>query len=628
MRTTVGQLLVNDALPPGLRDYARTLDKSAINNLLSRIAQESPEQYRDISHKLMLAGGDAAYTSGGLSFGLQHLARTETGKKVRAQLEADFNRLLDNDELTDEQREKATLELVGKVAKDLPKQVLDEAVKAGNPLALQVRSGAKGSPHNLATLLASDMLYVDHRERVLPIPVLNSYSEGLTPLEYWAGAYGARKGVVDTKLRVADAGALSKQLAQSVHRGLVTGLDSDGPAETLRGLPVDTDDPDSAGALLAQDVGPYKRNTVITPKILEDLRQQGAKRILVRSPLAMGAPDGGLYARDVGLREFGRLPWRGENVSMTAAQALSEGLTQGSLSSKHSGGVAGASAATAVSGFKYIEQLLQVPSTFKGGAAHAQHDGVVRKIEPAPAGGTFVWVDDKRHYVGPGFNVKVEKNQQVEAGDVLSDGIANPAEIVQHKGVGAGRRYLVQALQEAYRGAGMKADRRNAELVARGVINHVRLTDEAGDYGPDDVVPYSVLEHTYRPRPGFHQLQPKAAVGKYLERPYLHYSIGTKIRPSMLKDFEDFGVQDVSVHDEPPPFQPEMVRIMDNLQHDPDWMVRMFGSGLKKGLQKGTQLGATSDTKGTSFVPGLASGTDFGRVGKVISPKPFADAKP
>jgi len=135
------------------------------------------------------------------------------------------------------------------------------------------------------------------------------------------------------------------------------------------------------------------------------------------------------------------------------------------------------------------------------------------------------------------------------------------------------------------------------------------------------VVPYSMVEHAYKPRKGFKTTHPRAAIGRYLERPYLNYSVGTKIRPSMMKNFKDFGIKTVDVHDDEPPFEPEMIRGMANLSHDPDWMVRMFGSNLKSGLLRGVHRGSTADEAGTSFVPGRARAVDFGRVGIVQSPK-------
>jgi hypothetical protein len=375
---------------------------------------------------------------------------------------------------------------------------------------------------------------------------------------------------------------------------------------------VDTDDKDNEGTLLARDVGPYKRNTPLTPKILGQIKKLGYGRILVRSPLVGGSPDGGVYARDVGIRERGTLPGRGEQVGLQAAQALSEPISQGQLSAKHSGGVAGQE--KAVGGFQYINQLIQVPTRMQGGAAHSTVDGMVQRIEKAPAGGHYVTVDGQQHYVNDGFDVSVKKGDTVEAGDLLSNGIPNPALITKYKGVGEGRRYFVNEFRKAMASSGMQGHRRNIELLARGLINHVRLTEETDDHVPDDVVPYSTLEHTYKPRAGFETLTPKKAVGKYLERPVLHYTIGTKVRPSMIKDLDEFGVADLAVHNDPPPFEPHMVRGMYQLQHDPDWMTQMYGSGLKKSLLDSVARGGVSEERGTSFVPSLATGTNFGDV--------------
>jgi hypothetical protein len=620
--------MIDQALPKEMQGRQWELDKKGLSALLEELARKHPEAYREVSHKLSKIGLRVAYTTGGNSFGLRHLLRPAVSQHHKKRLLARVNRILDSDKLDDDKRDQLILRALGEYEPKQQQLIFDTAKESGNPLANQVVSGSRGSPMNLASLLGSDLMYADHRGRPLPVPVLNNYSEGLSPVEYWAGAYGSRKGVIDVKFATQDAGFLSKQLNQLAHRLVVSGLDSDdGEPGPLRGLPVSVDDDESEGALLAAPVGGYKRNTILTPKILASLRRRNIKRMLVRSPAVGGPRDGGVYARDVGVREHGRLPWLGENPGMTAAQAMSEPLSQAQLSSKHTGGVVGASAEAAVSGFDWINQMIQVPKHFKGGAAHAEIDGLVQRVEDAPAGGKYVWIENKRHYVGKGFDPKVERGQHVEAGDVISDGSPNPSTIVKHKGIGEGRRYFVQAFKQAFRDAGIKGHRRNIELIARGLINHVRLTQEVGDYVPDDIVPYQTFEASYKPRPGYVTVSPKAAVGKYLERPYLHYSVGTKVRPSMMQDFVDFGVTELDVHDDDPPFEPEMVRGMSNLQHDPDWLSRMFGTGQKKSLLTATHRGGTSDTQGTSFVPGLAQGINFGRTGMVHAPKPHPELK-
>lgn len=1015
LETTVGQILVNDILPEELRDYSRVLDKSTLGSLLKEVARKHPEKYREISFQLNQIGRQSAQEQGGLSFGARHLRKSKAAAAIQDKIKGELYNILADDSLTDQQRNDKIVRVVGRESSTQQRAVLDEAVKENNPLGLQVLSGSRGKPMNLASLLAADMLYSDHRDEVIPVPVLRSYSQGLTPAEYWAGTYGARRGIIATKFATQEAGFLclagdtevrmadwsikqikdikvgervlgadktgktfpvavtatfqngvkqlykfvfrygksrnkrleiratlqhkallqvctrkrkrpepkliinnyldvlplgeckrkvtawyalkppqgyivedgkaeplawlvglliaeggltghnttvsfgdlalvsqaeklckasgfelkkrtgkdyeytitdlkplgytgkpgggilegsfrcrlrlrlsqlgllgkaaqekyipnevrewsngtvaeflrwlfagdggvsvsnkstvpviklgmtgmpvvrmaaelletrfgiysqqhttlpqesgnwpvqhltindkesvqrfaekigfvagekqnrlqqlllnmgestrrdeflfhflscdkldlaetydievdhpdhlfvlangaivsnSKQLNQAGHRLVVVDEESEDENPGLRGLIVDTDDMDNEGSLLAQDTGPFRRNTPLTPKILKQLKRLGKDRILVRSPLIGGSPEGGVYARDVGVREKGLLPGRGEQVGLQAAQALSEPISQGQLSAKHSGGVAGQE--KAVGGFQYINQLIQTPKKMQGGAAHATVDGTVQRIEPAPAGGNYVTIDGERHYVNAGYELKVKKGDTIEAGDMLSEGIPNPAIITKYKGVGEGRRYFVQEFKKAMASSGMFGHRRNIELLARGLINHVKLTEEVGDHVQDDVIPYTTLEHTYKPRDGFQALSPKKAVGKYLERPVLHYTIGTKVRPSMLKDFDEFGVQALEVHDNPPPFEAHMVRGMYQLQHDPDWLTQMYGSGLKESLLESTARGATSEERGSSFVPSLATGTDFGDVPNrvVIQPKaPYA----
>jgi DNA-directed RNA polymerase subunit beta' len=613
LKTTLGQLMINEALPEDMRDYSRELSKRNIGDLFNELAERHPDKYRDVAKALSDVGRDAAYSTGGQSFGLEDLLTPAAALASRARLNRRMRDIFANPKWGDDLKQEKIIIAAGEERKRLVKEVMEEAKAMGNPLAEQVMSGSRGKEGELNRLLGGDMLYEDHRDATIPFPVQRSYSEGLRPAEYWASTYGARKGLAAGKFATQDAGFFAKQLNQLAHRLLVTadGEDDEDAAQEgiLRGLPVDVSDADNEGALLASPVGGYDRNTVLTPKIMQDLEDQGVKRILLRSPTVGGPRGGGVYARDAGIRETGRLPSRGDMVGLLAAQALSERLSQGQLSAKHVGGIKGESRAT--SGFEYLNQLVQTPKAFKGGAAHAQIDGRVTMIDDAPAGGKYIYVNGDRHYVSPGFGLKVKKGDEVEAGDIMSDGIPNPSEIVKHKGVGEGRRYFVNQFTEAYRDSGLAVSRRNVEMVARGLIDHVEVLDDMDDHIPGDVVPYSSIERNWKPRAGTVTAAPKSAIGKYLERPVLHYSIGTKIRPSMMADFDEFGVKSLDVHEQAPPFQPQMVRAMGISAHDPDWMARMMGSGQKKSLLEAVYRGRAADTGGTSFVPGLITGKDL-----------------
>lgn len=625
LKTTLGQILINDALPQDMRNYDRVLTKKTMAQLGDELAHKHPDQYRQVMKRLHDIGRDAGYSTNGLSFGLKDIKPTLAVRAAQVKLQAEINNVLSDRRLSEQEKNLRLMELSSQTQQDLVEKVFNEAKANDNPLAHQITGSGVGNKFQLNSLIGADMQYLDHRGDPIPIPVTRGYSQGLRPVEYFAGAFGTRKGVIDLKTATADAGFYGKQLTQVAHRLLVTADDDDDDdperaAEAeLRGLPSDVDDPDNEGALLARAAGPYKRNTVLTPKILQDLKRSGVKDILVRSPTIGGPADGGVYAKDVGYREKGRLPPIGDYVGVAAAQALSEPVTQSQISSKHSGGVGGAGG---IAGFKALNALVQVPKKYPDGAAHAQVDGRVQEIRKAPQGGFYVTISGQDHYVSAERNLNVKKGDTLEAGDVLSDGMPNPSEVVRHKGIGEGRRYFVQAMRQVLTNIGISSHRRNVELLSRGLINHVRLTDEHGDYAPDDVVPYSTIERNWTPRTGAVSAAPQSLAGHYLEKPVLHYSIGTKIGKGVIDNLKKYGINNVQAHKEPPPFQPEMVRGMANISNDPDWMTRMLGSYQEKGFTNSVHRGLSSDSAGSSYVGALARGENFGVTGTTSGWKP------
>lgn len=623
LRTTLGQVLINEALPEDMRDYNRVLTKKDMAKLSTELAEKYPDKYRDVMKRLHDVAREAAYSAGGLSFGLKDIKQTVAAKDAQHRIQLQLRGILADRSLDEKSRNLKLMQLASAAQKELVEKVFEEAKAMDNPLAHQVHGVSRGNKFSLNSLIGADLQYVDHKNEPIPIPVLRGYGQGLRPVEYFAGAFGARKGVLDLKTATADAGFFGKQLSQMTHRLLVTD-DDERDQERLttahdRGFPTDVDDMDNEGALLARPVGPYKRNTVLTPKILKDIKGMGVQDILVRSPLIGGPDDGGVYAKDVGYREKGKLPPIGDYVGIAAAQALSEPVTQAQISSKHSGGVGGASA---IGGFKAINALVQVPRKYPNGATHAQFDGHVQEIKEAPQGGYYVQINGHDHYVPVDREIVVKKGQEIEAGDSLTDGIPNPSEVVRHKGIGEGRRYFVQAMRQVLANSNASGHRRNIELLARGLVNHVRMTDEHGDYSPDDIVPYSMLERSWQPRTGSVTGAPKSLQGHYLERPVLHYSIGTKIGKNVVNTLTKYGINNIEAHREAPPFQPEMVRGMANISNDPDWMTRMLGSYQERGLLSSVHRGATSDTSGSSFVPALARGETFGVTGPTSGWRP------
>jgi DNA-directed RNA polymerase subunit beta' len=383
--------------------------------------------------------------------------------------------------------------------------------------------------------------------------------------------------------------------------------------KTKNGIPVPSEDKDSIGSILARDVNGYKAGTIITPKILKDIQSSKVDTIVVRSPITCQSSNGGLCSHCVGIREYNRLPKIGENVGLPAASALAEPLTQALLGSKHTAGVANAKR---VSGFKSINAMFQVPDVFPYKATLSTKEGTIEKIEDLPQGGKHVFISGEAHYVPPNMEITKKIGDQVEPGDSITEGNVNPLEFTALRGIGQGRLNFVQGLKEAFAENGVIINRRNAELVARASIDHVQVNDadETSDYLPDEIVRYENFIKSYQPRENSYTVKPNEAIGKYLEKPFLHYSIGTKVTKRVADNLAKFGDNEVLVNDEEPSFSPKMVRLMDAPSYNEDWMAQLGTSYIQKNLKKNVTQGKSfSDIHGKHPIPALAYGKEFGK---------------
>ena len=599
--TTPGKLLLEEAIPDEYLPKGKALTEKVIKGIFTEIARKEPERYSDIMGKLTDVSKEAVYRYGRMaSIGLKDLEIPPELARYREKVRQDVDKIIESDSLTGAEKNKAIVQYLYKKMSEIPEKVVEAAKNMNSGFYAQVESGARGNKNQLMQVIFGDTLLIDAEDRPVPIPVLHSYGEGVKPMEYWAASSGARKGSISVQFSTADGGYLGKQLNNIGHRLVVTDRD----CGTKNGIPVDANDEDNIGSVLAMPVGKIPAGTVITPEILPKL---GDGKIRVRS-LATCALGDGVCSICSGIRERGDFPAIGDTVGIVGARAMSEPITQAGLKSKHSGGVAGTDDKN-VSGFEELNQFIQVPSTFKGAATLSEIDGTVLGVKEAPAGGQFVFVNDKRFYVPRGREVIVKKGDSVTAGDMLSDGTPNPAELVKYKGVGEGRRYFIDKYRELLKKNGAAVHRRNIEAVARGFINRVKVDSPDGynGYMIDDVVPYDELAVDYEPRAGSKLLGPNQAKNMYLEQPVLHYTIGTRITPQVIKDLNSNKISNIVVNEQQPVFSPFVVRARSIMETDPDWMTRMAGENLKRSTLEAARMGAKSTTEGTSYFPAAAN---------------------
>jgi hypothetical protein len=616
--TTIGRLMFESIVPANYRGAAvggdDELTANKIDSILEQVAHRDPGAYKEISHKLLRLGVKGSVETN-TSFSLDDLESPVNKIEIIRKVRAEEDKINSNRTLSQEEKQQKLLDLYRGWGERLPEMVFNEAMNRESGLAKMVASGARGSKGQLNSNIGADFAVSDSQGNQLPIPIEHSYSEGLTPAEYFAASYGTRLGLIATKFSVQDGGYFSKQLNAAAGDLIIV----EEKCKSTGGLPTDPMDKENIGSVLANDFGSVKAGTVITPKVMDQLKR-GVKgdrtQIVVRSPITCTAKGGGICAQCAGVRENNRFLDIGENIGVNAASGLAEPVQQALLSTKHSAGVASAGGASQVRGFPQIDALAQIPDKYPSGASLAGLDGRITSIDEAPQGGAFVTVGEKQHYVPPGLGVKVKKGQEVEAGDILSEGIPNPGEVTKYKGVGAGRVYFVSAFLEALKDNGTKADRRNTEVLSRALVNHVRVGDdfESNQFMPDEVVEYSAFAEKYVPPQDTAQVKPDKSLGMYIQKPVLQYSVGTRITPSVIKQFHSAGVEDVSVSSTEPSFSSEMVRALDNPAYKDDFMTHTGQSYVKRNLMSDVQSGrAHSELHGKYFAPALAKGVEFGR---------------
>ena len=605
--TTIGREFLNSKLPEQWRGRFDTLDGKGIDTFLNEVAHEDPDAYPQVVKALVDVGGEATtYYGDEASYSIKDFDRVPAIEEYR-------NRLRD--------KMGSVIKQGGKPEDLIP--YLSDAIKEGRELvgstmknrggglAAQVSSRARGNIGSATQILFGDIMLDDAMGRPVPIPALEGYIEGVTPLTYWASTHGARKGQVDVQAATARAGYLGKQLTNVAHRVVVTEDD----CGTRSGIPVDPKDSDIEGSVLAMEMGDLPAGTVIERGTLKGVK----KPIYIRSSVTCQAKNG-ICSRCAGKRESGYFPDIGEPVGMVASRAVSEPVTQAGLSVKHTGGIS-EGVRRKIQGFDELNQFFQVPPEYIGATPVVERDGAVTSIKRGKVGGHIVSVEGEDYYVPDDQKVIVSVGDKLEAGDALGDAVPSPEDIVRLKGIGEGRRYFVEKFLDALAVNKARVNRRNVEAVARGFVNRVKITDPDGIGGSmmGDIVPYDDIVRDYEPREGAKRVKLSEAAGGYLEEPVLHYAIGDRINKRALEALREYGIKEVLVHNKPPKFEPVLVRAPNILASDPDWMTRLSGEGLKRSLLDAARRGGTSTPYSTSYVPAVSDPSKLRPAGSPIA---------
>ena len=234
-----------------------------------------------------------------------------------------------------------------RTSQDLTAEVVQlfHSTERVNPVYMMAFSGARGNLSQVRQLVGMRGLMADPRGQIVGFPILSNFREGLTITEYFVSCYGARKGVVDTAIRTADAGYLTRRLADVSHHFVVRTTNC-GTHRNIRLRDIKEGQKTIlplasrlVGRVLAEHIPQIaSRNEEITPDLASKLASQCIE-VSVRSPLSCSLRWGVCQlCYGWGLSE-GRRVTLGEAVGIIAAQSIGEPGTQLTLRTFHTGGV-------------------------------------------------------------------------------------------------------------------------------------------------------------------------------------------------------------------------------------------------------------------------------------------------
>jgi DNA-directed RNA polymerase subunit beta' len=306
-----------------------------------------------------------------------------------------------------------------------------------NSVYMMAFSGARGNISQVRQLVGMRGLMADPQGEIIDLPIKTNFREGLTVTEYIISSYGARKGLVDTALRTADSGYLTRRLVDvsqdvivrefdcGTNKGLTIGAMTEGSktliklATRLMGRVVGEDvvHPET-GEMIAP------RNTPIDDDLAIAIQKAGVQKVTVRSPLTCEA------ARSVCQHCYGwslahaKMVDLGEAVGIIAAQSIGEPGTQLTMRTFHTGGVFTGEVAQQVR--SQVSGTVKIPRKLQTRPYRTRHGEDALYVE---ANGTLTIEGDKKQGTGEsqeiavtqGSTLYIHNGQQVLADHLVAE---------------------------------------------------------------------------------------------------------------------------------------------------------------------------------------------------------------
>ncbi len=444
LKTSVGRILFNEALPPELGFYNQQIDKSVLKRIVTECSKKLTEEVMAGVLDSIKELGFRYATKSGTSIAMKDMEVPQAKGKLLEEAEERAAIIESQYEkgLIAEDERYAGVVGVWMEATDRIADATFESLDPGGSVYMMATSGAKGNITQIRQMAGMRGLMTNPSGKIIDFPIKSSFSEGLSVLEYFISTHGARKGLADTALRTSESGYLTRRLVDVSHDVIILEEDCgtiDGiwvskteKEELLPSLPdritgrlaaSSLEDPQTGETIIDRDeeIDEEKTNQIISA---------GLTKVHIRSPLTCLSRQGTCqkcYGRDLAR---GRLVQLNTAVGIIAAQSIGEPGTQLTLRTFHTGGVVGLDITT---GLPRVEELFEARSP-KNPSIISEIDGVAEVIlsdegQTVRVTSSETFLDE--HSLPPDWQVMVDNGQWVDIGTVLacqSPEVEKPAE--------------------------------------------------------------------------------------------------------------------------------------------------------------------------------------------------------
>ncbi len=370
-----------------------------------------------------------------------------------------------------------------------------------NPVNIIIRAKAgKASAVQIRQIAALKGLIADPKGKVIELPVIGNYANGLSSFDYFLSARGVRKNYMDKGLGTADAGYLTRRLVNVAQDILVREED----CGTKNYRTVKRDDNTTLVEWNDRVVGRYaaetikdkkgnvivKRNELITEDIAKKIGESDVEEVKIRSVLTCESEYGvctkcyGLdlsYKKDVAI---------GAAVGIMAAQSIGEPGTQLTMRTFHSGGIA---QSDITQGLPRIDELFEARKpknqsimTHIAGKVviNEEEDKLIVKIVPTKKEDL-----EEVYELDKTADLAVNDGDLVAPGDQITQGARNLQEMYETVGEEGTKEYILNEVQKTYASQGVEIDDKHVEAIIRQMFNRVKIID-TGDTKllPGDIV--------------------------------------------------------------------------------------------------------------------------------------------